>query len=277
MVSLLILSHGIILSLCFVYLMRVTIFGRALVFCKTLEKLTTIDDGSRSHRRIATDAKRVHCHELNKEDSSKDDKGTWHTFAYLISNPIYIAQGRRVQRLGLLDQLRFGVCHVHLDVSIDLSSNNYDPPDERVRALSLANGHCVLPFINANLLVTNFNLLDVIDILYGYIKNNDIERNVVTLWIDRIIPVANTLKEIEDKLYSLVIMAIQQYIYKLPNNDRDDYSLLLLRSRLDRDENSIVTFDALRSCRNNDHGETQSFRTKNNITWFILLDDDEKT
>lgn len=240
--ALLIISHGIILSLCVLYIIYVTAFGRALAFRKTLQSLVVDDDY------------RGDCHHDHEVKRLSRDSGTSNSFAYLISNPVVIAQGRRVQRLDVRNQVLLGVRHLHIDLSLVPPDHVGAQVDGRSRSLAVAH-LTVVPFISVNSSMTNYNLLDAIDQLYDYAKEF---LDTISLWIDRVTSTRSV--EYHDNMYAIVIEAIRGYVRSLPDGDK----LLIVR---ERNEKTRDTFATLRT------NDADSFVTMEpSITWYTRLE-----
>lgn len=321
---LLIVSHGIILSLCILYLIYVTAFGRALSFRRMLQSLVVpenennvdvnvdvnvdndingnignettttttttneIGNDNCSHVRNSRPKHEYSNDEVNENRTDKSneknyakrlprDSGTLNSFSYLISNPLIIAQGHRVQRLDVRNQLKHGVRHLHTDISLvspnDVSAN----VDGRLRTLTCSN-FTFVPFINVNNWSTNYNLLDVIDQLYDYSREL---LDTVSIWIDRIvlsgrdrIVLSGRVECTKDNrakcdrfLYESTVCAIRDYIRSLSSGDK----FLIIRERNEKTRDVFAMFRRVMFKR--DNTVASSFVTKEpRVRWYLRLE-----
>lgn len=300
---LLIVSHGIILSLCILYLIYVTAFGKALSFRRMLRALVVSENennvdvninGNINNETTTNEIRNDNCshvknnrrkHEYNNDEVNENrtdksneknyakrlprDSGTLNSFSYLISNPLIIAQGHRVQRLDVRNQLKHGVRHLHTNISLvspdDVSAN----VDGRLRTLTCLN-LTVVPFINVNNWLTNYNLLDVIDQLYDYSRELS---DTVSIWIDRIVLsgrvecTKNNRAKCDRFFYESTVRAIRDYIRSLSCGDK----FLIVRERNEKTRDVFDTFRRVMSKR--DNTVASSFVTNEpRVTWYLRLE-----
>lgn len=289
---LLIVSHGIILSLCILYLIYVTAFGKALSFRRMLRALVVsenennvdvnneigndncshVKNNRRKHEYSNDEVNENRTDKSNEKNYAKRlprDSGTLNSFSYLISNPLIIAQGHRVQRLDVRNQLKHGVRHLHTNISLvspdDVSAN----VDGRLRTLTCLN-LTVVPFINVNNWLTNYNLLDVIDQLYDYSRELS---DTVSIWIDRIVLsgrvecTKNNRAKCDRFFYESTVRAIRDYIRSLSCGDK----FLIVRERNEKTRDVFDTFRRVMSKR--DNTVASSFVTNEpRVTWYLRLE-----
>lgn len=152
--------------------------------------------------------------------------GSRHSFSFLVSNPTQIVRGNRVQRLDVLNQLLVGVRDLQCDASL-LTCDKLEPPvDSRLRTLSWMtddfHAYTSVALIRSNeSTLTDYNLFDLIDLLYVYARivfagtiDNDEDKDdedKVHLWIGKFydqndVPLTNTERDrVLDKLIEYAI------------------------------------------------------------------------
>lgn len=114
------------------------------------------------------------------DDDENREVGSKHSLSYLISNPLQIVRGSRVQRLDVFNQLLVGVRHFEIDLSL-VPVDRVDPPvDSRLRTLF---GSSVVPLIVTNNARTDYNLFDFVDSLNEYAS---FASSTAHLWIKRV-------------------------------------------------------------------------------------------
>lgn len=114
--------------------------------------------------------------------------GTKHSLSYMISNPLQVAHDRRVQRLDVLNQLLVGIRHFSLDLVLFAPDKAQLPVDSRLRTIEWSNEDrtvVAVPLIVANHALTDYNMLDFLDVLQDYVQRVVRVGDGVHVWIDR--------------------------------------------------------------------------------------------